>query len=346
MNNFEEKYKFIHYINKKNNNNYHKKITNIIDYIVNENELANIILYGPEGSGKYSIALEIINNYSKSNLKYEKKCNIEKNKEDIEFKLSDIHYEIDLDKLGCNQKNSFINYYEHIRDIIKSKKVFIKQNKKTISILNENNNELKEDINNKNYKINIDGIILIKNFDNISFELLNIFNSFINYDNLFIKNRLNIKYILLLKNISYIPDYILNLFLVINIPKPLLNKKINTKVKINEISNLMMLNENNKIFIKNDNNIKKMIELLNTEFINIEDLRNTIYNVLIYQENEFEFIYKIMKYLIIEKNINLNNINSKLEYFLQYYNNNYRPIFHLENLFISFYLLVQKQNLN
>lgn len=323
MENIEEKYKYIHFIEQKKENNYHKQITNIIKYLINsDKEIPNLILYGPEGSGKYSIGLEIIEKLSKTKLKYEKRCNLEKNKEELTFKLSDIHYELDINKLSCNQKTSFINYYEHIRDIIKTKKVFEK---------------------NINQKIN--GIILIKNFDNISYDLLNIFDNFIKYDNLFLKDKLNIKFILITKNLSFIPEKITNLFEVIHISKPLLTKikkELKCNYNLNEIDNLRMFNNKNNIFTKKYENYDNMIEILNKKNINIEELRNIIYNILIYQEDELEFIYKIIKYLI-KKNIDLNNIIEKVEYFKKYYINNYRPIFHLENLFISFYLLLHKK---
>ena len=49
--------------------------------------------------------INIIKEFSQSNLKYERKINITtlKNKLYI-IKISDIHFEIDMDLLGCNAK--------------------------------------------------------------------------------------------------------------------------------------------------------------------------------------------------------------------------------------------------
>lgn len=65
---------FLEYINNYNNNNINKKYNdffNSLDYSLNN--ITNLILYGPPGSGKYTNALKIIEKYSPSNLKYEKK---------------------------------------------------------------------------------------------------------------------------------------------------------------------------------------------------------------------------------------------------------------------------------
>ena len=55
--------------------------------------------------GKYTQSLMFIKKFSQSNLKYERKININFNpKKSFIFKLSDIHFEIDMELLGCNAK--------------------------------------------------------------------------------------------------------------------------------------------------------------------------------------------------------------------------------------------------
>ena len=54
---------FKDYIETKNNHNIHKKNEQI-------NNMENTIFYGPSGTGKYSYVLDIIKNFSNTNLKY------------------------------------------------------------------------------------------------------------------------------------------------------------------------------------------------------------------------------------------------------------------------------------
>ena len=97
--------KFISYINNSNKCSLHPELDKTIHNLSNNyNELPNIIIYGPSGTGRYTQALRIINKYSKSNLQYEKKVVCSTNKLDFYIKISDIHFEIDFSILGCNAK--------------------------------------------------------------------------------------------------------------------------------------------------------------------------------------------------------------------------------------------------
>ena len=83
----------------------HTKLQNTYNSFPDDiNELKNIIFYGPSGVGKYSQMLLSIMKYSKTELKYEKKMVISYNKSQFFFKISDIHFEIDMGMLGCNSK--------------------------------------------------------------------------------------------------------------------------------------------------------------------------------------------------------------------------------------------------
>ena len=104
---------------------------NFEDYLKNEDDiklrfqipeniedLNNIIIYGPEGTGKYTKSLKIIKKYSPSLLKYNKKILIPNNKNDYYIKISDIHYEVDMKLLGCNSKTLWNDIYTNIVDIV------------------------------------------------------------------------------------------------------------------------------------------------------------------------------------------------------------------------------------
>ena len=81
--------------------------------------LENIIIYGPTGTGKYSSILNYLIQFSPSELKYDKKITIHTSKEQEYFiRISDTHYEVDIEQLGCNPKMLWHEIYVHILNAI------------------------------------------------------------------------------------------------------------------------------------------------------------------------------------------------------------------------------------
>ena len=115
---------------------------------MNLQELSNLIIYGPSGTGKYSQCLNFIKKYSETGLKYEKKMLLNTSKNEFYYKISDIHYEIDIAQLGCNSKQLWNELFDQIIDIITAKQI-------------------------------PNGFIVCKNFHTIQVELLEIFYSYI-----------------------------------------------------------------------------------------------------------------------------------------------------------------------
>ena len=151
---------------------------------------------------------------------------------------------------------------------------------------------------------------------------------------------INIKFILITEEISFLPDNILNTCCIIPVERPsktIYNKHFKCK-------NLKDVNT-----INNIKNLKCDIDIINTHkiicnsiiknIINYNDLnysyfRELLYDIFIYNINIFEAIWYILFELVKQNKINKNNINKKLNKtyrFFQYYNNNYRPIYHLES---------------
>ena len=109
-----------------------------------------------------------------------------------------------------------------------------------------------------------------------------------------------------------------------------------TKENINSINSITNLIHNNFSLMNTNIKItKELIEYINDyENLDFLELREKIYNLLTYNINIESSVYYILEYYINNKKINNNNINYvmiKTCIFFQYYNNNYRPIFHLEN---------------
>ena len=301
--------RFEEYIIESKKKNLHKELIDIQKLLSSDiKKQNNIIFYGPPGVGKYTQALNYIKNFSPTNLKYERKIIIDGiSKKSYHFKISDILFEIDIELLGCNAKVLFNEIYNNIIDIVSTKQ------EKTF-------------------------FILCKNFHCIHSELHDIFSSYMQS-----LNHINIKlvYIIITENISFINDNIYNRCLVIPIKRPdkstyekCLNKSITTKPQ--EITNIKNIISN---ITKLDNiNLRIVNEIINMieDYKNINCLvfRDVIYNIFIFNLDINTCLYQIISYFIKKDKLNNNNVNTvlfKLCKFFRLYNNNYRPIYHLES---------------
>lgn len=275
-------------------------------------DLNNIIFYGAKGIGKYTQVLNVINKYSSHNLKYEKKINIMYNKKNYYFKLSDIHFEIDISLLGCNNKVLWEHIFNNIVDIIVTKK----------------------------HKI---GIVLCKNFHEINTELLDIFYS---YMQTYMNSNIKIIFFFITEAISFIPDNIINVCKIFNYARPsrnkynkILNITLNKEIEVNNITNIKNLFIINKEFINFYKKIcMKIIDMIiHVEDLNYFNLRENIYDLFIYNLDIFNACWYILNYLILNNHIKDEEVTDIVLYtyrFFKYYNNNYRPIYHLENYII------------
>lgn len=360
--NFEE------YLQSVQRYNLHPELENTIEYFrqdPKQKPLQNLILYGPGGVGKYSQALTIINHFSKTNLKYDKKISMNTDKPDKKskskkdessnskkastmskkndyiYRLSDIHYEIDMATLGCNSKSVWFEIFFQIIDII-------------------------------SLKPNKSGIILCKNFHMIYNELLEVFNSYVRHPT----HNINVYFIILTEHLSFIPDSILKSFVIVPVKRPQMSEYMQVTLQQNKTifgntcpaqlakTEKEMLLENLSNCVPSDSimNVKEMNilkrtkelpidvfnivtdtileKILNPSTIKIQQFRNDIYELLIYNTDITEVLFYILNFLI-QKNIldaqKINDILQRSLTFLKYYNNNYRPIYHLEN--IIFYII-------
>ena len=301
---------FEEYTNEVSKLNLHPKLEKYYSHFPDTlDKLGNIIFYGPSGVGKYSQMLHAIRKYSPTDLKYEKKLSLTYDKKQYFFKISDIHYEIDMSLLGCNSKLLWHDIYQQIVDILSAK-------------------------NNKT------GIIVCKEFHNSHSELLENFYSYMQDNNLI---AVNIKYILLTEEVSFIPDDILNCCEIMCISRPTkvsytkcARQKIPNDLKIENIMNIKYLHTGiyelmNPYKIICDKIIKEMLDVNELKFLKFRDL---LYDIFIYNLDITDCIWYILTNLTHLNKINANNLSEillKTYHFLKYYNNNYRPIYHLES---------------
>lgn len=271
-------------------------------------DLRNIIFYGPKGVGKYTQALSAIKRYSPTNLKYEKKLSLTYNKNIYFFKISDVHFEIDMSLLGCNTKLLWNEFYNTIMDVLLA-------------------------------KTDRRGIILCKNFHDTHTELLEIFYSYMQTE---MCKWVDIKFILITQSISFIPDNILKSCHTISIPRPsrkqynkCLSKNIPPSVRLCDIDNIKELDcEQVKSLLPYDEVCSKIIHsIINYKEVSFIQLRDDLYDILIYDLNVNECVWRIIDNLIRNDHLKYDMVNDvliKTYTTLQYYNNNYRPIYHLE----------------
>ena len=301
---------FEEYIQENKRVNLHPKLDKIYEKFPKTlEEFKNVIFYGPSGTGKYTQMLKSIRQYSPSELKYEKKISLTYNKQQYFFKISDIHYEIDMSLLGCNSKLLWHEIYQQIIDIVSA-------------------------------KTDKSGIIVCKYYHEIHSELLENFYSYIQLN---ISIPVQLKFILITEEISFIPDNILNCCEIITISRPAktsyiksIKIKLPPKIEIENITNVKNLHlYNEDLMLQYRIICNKIISCI----INVNDLqylkfRDIIYDIFIYNLDISDCIWYILSSLIEQKRIKRNQLSDILirtYSFFQYYNNNYRPIYHVEN---------------
>jgi hypothetical protein len=330
-------------------------------------QLTNLIFYGPPGVGKYTQMLNAIQKYSPSNLSYDKKICMQNEKYNYQYRISDIHYEVDMSLLGCNSK---ILWHEIIQQIVDI--VAVKPEKF--------------------------GIVVCKSFHWIHTELLEIFYSYIQeYNNRF--SNIQLRFIIMTEHISFIPNNILSVCEIIEVKRPnkkmylelLMNQRIQgLKVRkytkhdpdpaestaenrfVNKVANFKQKWSPETDAFENANSLLKDIEpsgILNLKEINnfgkiqspdkipkdvfnivcdtiIEQMlqpnklvhavfRDALYDILIYNLDAADCMWYIFSHMIdnnLLRGDDISDVLIKMYSFLKYFNNNYRPIYHLESI--------------
>jgi len=297
--------------------NFHPELKDMEDNMPHINNMGNLILYGPSGSGKYTQTLRLIKKYSSSELKYDKKITLNSDKYKYIYRISDVHFEIDMALLGCNSKVIWHELFLQIVDII-------------------------------SMSSNKFGIIVCKNFHMIHTELLPIFYSYIQqYNNSILP--IQIKYILISEHISFLPNNIINNTRVINIKRP--DNKFYKALKMPnylEKSSILNLKEIHSIKkIDNPENIPKevfdiicetIIRKIQSPKLTLLELREILYDILTYNLDFIEILWNILVHFIMEEKLNeksIHEITNSIYIQIKQYNNNYRPIYHLEIILVN-----------
>ena len=299
---------FIDYIKQCENNNLHKELVPTIKNITTKN-INNMIFYGPAGTGKYTQALNMIKKFSPTNLKYERKIHFDFNKKlEYIFKISDCHFEIDIGLLGCHAKLLWNDIYSRIIDIVST----------------------------QNYTTTF---ILCKNFHTIHSELLEIFYSYMQNLN---HQNISLNYILITEQVGFIPDNILNRCSIIPVKRPtkkqysmVVKYKLDKNIELNKINNIKDLSlQETHLSCPEKNICNNILDILKDyKNLNFLELREKIYDIFIYHLDLNQCIWTIFKEMVLLYDIpdeKVVNLLIEMNKFYKFYNNNYRPIYHLE----------------
>ena len=337
-------YHFDDYIQKHKKQSMHPKLNELFSkFPTSLHNLKNLIFYGPVGVGKYTQVLSCIRKHSQSDLKYEKRLTINYDKEQFLIKMSDIHFEVDMSLLGCNAKLLWNEIYTQITDVV-------------ISSLSHNQV----------------GIIVCYNFHKINSELLDNFYSYMQGI-----NSIRFKYIIVTEHVGFIPDNILNNCKMVHVPKPSMTN-YNKCITVNNDSDILKLKNNlftnvpENFICEKDNKKENYSSIISAPFNNrfnthpheklcnniteqiknpneilFLSMRDMLYDMLIYNYDLGECIWYIINDLIQHNYLNIMNLSDILIHTyssLQYYNNNYRPIYHLENYVYKLIIHIHKYN--
>ena len=324
---------------------------------VSLNKLGNMIFYGPSGVGKYTQFLRFIEKYAVSGLKTEK-MTAETDKQKYEYHISDIHYEIDFALLGCESKRLWNECFFQIVDIISAK-----QSKCGI-ILCKNFQSIHSELldvfysymqQSRTLNIHIVFVILTEHVSFIPNRILQCCKripvkrpdaklycseNFPTIQNTGQKNHKHfLQKIHPLKTNSGGCTFVKNEKDELNkgiVPENLLNMKETYSIAKESEPPKDVFN------IVCDNIIAKMLQ---HETLDIISLRDNLYDILLYGLDITECLWYILYYfiesglLVDNKGEVISEIMDKIDSFLKFYNNNYRPIYHLESIFI--YLIIK-----
>lgn len=315
-------------------------------------KMPNTILYGPPGVGKYTQSLVAIKKYSPSELKYEKRMLITFNKDPVYIKMSDIHFEVNMAMLGCNSKLLWNEIYTQIIDVVAARPSMhgIIMCKNFHNIHGELLDVFYSYIRCNNPRIHISFVIVT---DNISFISSNIVNC---CEIIHVKRPSAAAYKRCLASFLSIPlghdntaaantnaptsqrQFVIGadtLSLITNIKSLRTNRTYNAIDAANGV-----MDKDTAISPAHTIICSRILDsVLNPDTIVFLEFRDLLYDILICDIDIYNCIWHILNGILqhikcscdgaVDHRV-ITDIMTNTYNFLHLYNNNYRPIYHLE----------------
>jgi hypothetical protein len=310
--------------------------------------LPSIIMYGPSGVGKYSHALYMISRYSPSHLKYEKRIAVAYNKDTFFIKISDCHFEVDMSLLGCNSKHLWNEIYNQIQDIVSSR------SNTTAIVMCKNFHRIHSELLETFYSYMSDNLTFLILSEHVSFLPDNILHrcklipfkrpTATMYNKCLFPTATTVsgggaginkkigKHMASASEGKSAPSLSHTIDIIKETPI-----RLTGKYSLETITNIKALKSNmNELTDPHDTICNSIVEIILSPQAQLkyEILRERLYDLLTYDINIQECVWFILRRLIINGSLlpeMMDDIMIQIYTFFQYFNNNYRPIYHLEN---------------
>ena len=265
----------------------------------------NLIVYGRGSIGKYYLAMDMIRAFSPLDLHYEKMMPIQYNKKTYNVRISDVHFEIDMQMLGTNSRLIWQNIFAAVLDIVEAAMTKARAR-----------------------------FIMLKNFQDVSSEMYELLLCYIGDR---ITKPANIYYVVITEGVSFIHNELLEKFTVVQVPVPsegalaCMNEGAAAGVWRRPSAAEARYAHEDLIF----GSLARCVDGFAAD--RCVALRNIIYDVLIYNIPPAKVLFRLMRHMMAGKAAaRVDRAFFRLPHMMAEYNNNYRPIIHLERIIIYF----------
>ena len=300
--------KFECYVQTARNNSLHPGLARVYTSLPDSlKDAVHLLIHGPSGVGKYTQGLLSLEKYSPSGLRYDKIMKAGDDKHPYVMRISDVHFEVDMETLGCHSRTLWSAIHSHVVDSVCTRSPPV-------------------------------GFIMCKNFHKTHKELLEVFYYYMSHK--------STRFILLSEHIGFLPRKIVDRCLRIPVPRPALARLRVAGLPDEPVHNLKSVSEAQQQVEKREvplcESVLQMI--VADETPDYVALRTLFYELLIRQHSIADCVWWLSRQLCDdghcppEKYIGL---FTRLCLFFHLYNNNYRPIYHLERLAFSLRELIR-----
>lgn len=292
--------------------------------------LCNLVFFGPPGAGKYTLMLRTVNEYRiPGEVQYDKRVSVQYNKQVFTYHVSNVHFEVDFALLGCNAKLLWHEVYSQIVEMVLVRPARA-------------------------------GIVVCKNFHAVHRELLDIFYSYMQQYNNRVANispggDILLKYIFLTETMSILPASILGTCMLVRVPAartnpaPTIHGAANLKcsrgMRESFMAPAVALGPDADVGGAYCSVIAALVRCIDeviadhgTAKVDFLALRESAYDILVYNLNLGRVLWRVLRHVLCTHAVSTHNaahIIARLVFFFKMYNNNYRPVYHLEHYLLT-----------